>query len=447
MNDTPTAPDDALAAAVDLARDAAVEVAPPGHVGGHVESLAEGEHVVTHLFESLAPGYRGWRWAVTVVRTDGEDAPATVAEVVLLPGPESLLAPAWVPWDQRVRPGDLAPGDLYPTAPDDPRLEPGYTGVDALEAADETASPVAPLRPEQWELGLGRETVLSAYGRDLAVERWEEGDFGPGSAMAKAAPGTCRTCGFLLPVGGAVGQAFGVCANSFGADGRVVSLEYGCGAHSSVREIEGTGVPVTEIVVDDEVLDRVDLREGAPVDSAEAARIGAESAAAELDGLAGAELTDVVSVSGADDLAALDADELLLSSRDDDASLFPLSEVVGADADQDSTDDAAGQEVGDVLEDDHDDDDLDSDHEDAEDLEDLEDLADDEDDDDEDDHDEDDDDEDDDEDDHDEDDDLEDDEDEDDDDLEEDDLEDEDELEDDDELDDVEDIEPDETLG
>jgi hypothetical protein len=54
-----------------------------------------------------------------------------------------------------------------------------------------------------------------------------------------------------VPIGGLLGQAFGVCANPFGADGSVVALEYGCGAHSSVREIEGTGIPVTEIVVDD----------------------------------------------------------------------------------------------------------------------------------------------------------------------------------------------------
>jgi hypothetical protein len=77
--------------------------------------------------------------------------------------------------------------------------------------------------------------------------------------MAKAAPGNCRGCGFLLPIGGLIGQAFGVCANELGADGRVVALGYGCGAHSSVREIEGTGVPVTEIAVDENVLDVLDL--------------------------------------------------------------------------------------------------------------------------------------------------------------------------------------------
>ena len=50
---------------------------------------------------------------------------ATVSEVVLVPGPESLLAPAWVPWDQRVRPGDLSPGDLLAPLTDDLRLVPG----------------------------------------------------------------------------------------------------------------------------------------------------------------------------------------------------------------------------------------------------------------------------------------------------------------------------------
>ena len=60
-------------------------------------------------------------------------------------------------------------------------------------------------------------------------------------------------------MGGLVGQAFGVCTNAFGADGRVVALGYGCGAHSSVRAIEGTGVPVTDIVVDEVRSDELDV--------------------------------------------------------------------------------------------------------------------------------------------------------------------------------------------
>ena len=41
------------------------------------------------------------------------------------------------------------------------------------------------------------------------------------------------TCGFLVPLGGPLGRVFGVCANEYAPDdGRVVSLDHGCGAHS-----------------------------------------------------------------------------------------------------------------------------------------------------------------------------------------------------------------------
>jgi len=255
---TPSSSDAVLSSAVDLARAAVLEIAPADHVGDHVGVTSGADGLAVHTFACLARGYRGWAWAVTVAVVPHGDA-ATVSEVVLLPGDDAILAPEWVPWTERVRAGDLNPGDLHPTAPDDPRLEPGYGGADALEADDETSSTVTPLRPEQWQLGLGRETVLSPYGRGLAADRWFDGDFGPDSPMAKAAPGSCRGCGFLLPIGGLLGQAFGVCANEIGADGRIVALGYGCGAHSSVREIEGTGVPVTEIAVDENVLDLLDL--------------------------------------------------------------------------------------------------------------------------------------------------------------------------------------------
>jgi hypothetical protein len=62
-----------------------------------------------------------------------------------------------------------------------------------------------------------------------------------------------------MRIGGSLGQAFGLCANAFGADGRVVSLNYGCGAHSSVRPIEGTGIPVTEMAVDEILADELTL--------------------------------------------------------------------------------------------------------------------------------------------------------------------------------------------
>ena len=82
---------------------------------------AEGERIVTHLFDCTDPAYAGWRWAVTVVRAPRTKA-VTVSETVLLPGHGALLAPDWVPWHERLRPGDLGVGDLLPAPPDDERL-------------------------------------------------------------------------------------------------------------------------------------------------------------------------------------------------------------------------------------------------------------------------------------------------------------------------------------
>ena len=223
--ETAAAPDRRCAEAVELARAAAVEVAGTT-VGDHLAVEAEPEagsgHVVTHSFAATDPAYVGWRWAVTVARADGADE-VTVDEVVLLPGDAALLAPGWVPWSERVQPGDLGPGDLLPPTPDDPRLVPSYADVDADEL------PFALSR----ELGLGRPRVLSLDGRADAAERWYEGEAGPDTPVAKAAPGPCGDCGFLVPLAGALGRVFGACANAMAPDdGRVVALTHGCGAHS-----------------------------------------------------------------------------------------------------------------------------------------------------------------------------------------------------------------------
>jgi hypothetical protein len=243
------------AAAVDAARAAAEQEAPDGAVGGHLEVVAEGDRVVTHLFSCLDPGYHGWRWAVTVARVPRARS-VTVDEVVLLPGAESLLAPPWLPWSDRVRPGDLGPGDVLPADPLDPRLVPGVSGEDDLEGLTSQA----PLQPGQWEIGLGRERVLSELGRDEAADRWWAGDHGPESAMAKAAPARCTSCGFLLVIGGPMGQAFGLCANEMSpSDGHAVALDHGCGAHSAADVDAGSVVPVADPVRDDLGYDALDL--------------------------------------------------------------------------------------------------------------------------------------------------------------------------------------------
>ncbi len=227
-------PDSVLVEAVDLAR-AAAEQSAPGEVGEHLDATAEDERLVTHRFATTNPAYRGWHWAVTLVRASRAKDP-TVDEVVLLPGEGAVLAPPWVPWVERFQPGDLAPGDILPPPENDDRLVPGYTGeADAPydPAQGRVHEEAAPLVAD--ELGLGRPRVLSPVGRADTVDRWYSGDRGPDAPMATAAPAHCVTCGFQLPLAGSIGRVFGICANEYAPDdGRVVSFDHGCGAHSEV---------------------------------------------------------------------------------------------------------------------------------------------------------------------------------------------------------------------
>lgn len=219
-------PDDILAAATELARAAAQAEAAPAPVGEYRGCQrgpddTPGAPVAIHLFDCATASYSGWCWSVAVTRL-ADDERVTIDEVVLQPGAGALLPPPWVPWSDRLRPGDLGVGDLLPAEPDDSRLVPAYTasGDDAL---DELAL----------ELGLGRIRVMSRPGRLEAVERWHEGGTGPDAPTAKQAPGRCGTCGFYLSLEGSLRAVLGVCGNEYApSDGRVVTVEFGCGAHS-----------------------------------------------------------------------------------------------------------------------------------------------------------------------------------------------------------------------
>jgi hypothetical protein len=244
--------DAALIGAVDVARAAAVDEVGEAMVGDHLSAVMEAERVATHQFTCTNPAYLGWRWSVTIARAPRSKT-ITVDEVVLLPGPDALTSPEWVPWSERVRPGDLGPGDVLPSAPDDPRLVPGYIGEDDLESL----ASLSPLHPGQWEIGLGRVRVLSLQGRDDAVDRWIEGDFGPATPMARQSARECSTCGFMLALGGPIGQAFALCANDMSpADGRVVALAFGCGAHS---EVEAEAEPRLQAATDEMSWDPLEL--------------------------------------------------------------------------------------------------------------------------------------------------------------------------------------------
>jgi len=227
-----TQPDTVCLAAVDLARKAAEETAGVIGVGDHLGAQAEDTRVVSHFFACPHPGYSGWRWSVTAARA-ARSRIVTIDEVVLLPGEGALLARPWVPWAERIQPRDVTPGVLLPSSGDDPRLEPGYTGGE--DATNSEPAELSLIRTVVAELGLGRERVLSAEGRDEAADRWLAGEGGPDNQLSKLAPDVCETCGFFVRLQGSLGTLFGVCTNAFSvSEGAVVSVDHGCGAHSNV---------------------------------------------------------------------------------------------------------------------------------------------------------------------------------------------------------------------
>lgn len=263
-----TATQDAvLGGAVDLAREAALELAEhPQDVGAHLGYTVDADRLVSHRFACTAKGYRGWVWTVTLSRVPRARR-ATVCEAVLLPGDDAVLAPAWVPWDERLRPGDVGPGDVLPFRADDPRLEPGFTPTGDPEVDDVAIG----------ELALARNRVLSPVGIAEAAERWYRSKQGPASAGSVASAEPCMTCGFLVPLQGALGTVFGVCVNAWSPDdGKVVALEHGCGAHSETdvepRPSEWPDVPVAREL---DVLPTAEVVGGAAADVAPAGVGGA----------------------------------------------------------------------------------------------------------------------------------------------------------------------------
>lgn len=132
-------PDAVLAAAVDAAREAVHSIADPSDVGTHVGARTEGDRVVTHLFECRLSGYPGWQWFAVLTRNSRSKV-ITVNEVGLLPSDNSVLAPEWVPWAERVRPEDAQPEESAEVSPDSP--EP--TDSPELSDSSDSASPEDP---------------------------------------------------------------------------------------------------------------------------------------------------------------------------------------------------------------------------------------------------------------------------------------------------------------
>ncbi|WP_454933489.1 DUF3027 domain-containing protein [Actinomyces oris] len=332
-------------AAIELARHALEEVTDPITVGEYVAAAPDAERLVTHLFDCTLSGYRGWRWAVTLSRVP-RGRTATVCEVELLPGEEALLAPAWVPWAERLEPGDITRSDRLPRKETDERLEPGW------EATGEDADAVA-----LDELDLGRPRVLSAQGVASAAERWYGGDHGPEAEGVRKAHATCSTCGFFVPMAGALRAIFGVCANEWAADdGSVVSLDHGCGAHSETDlPDQGPEWPINPSRVDDHLMvplstNGLDLREGRSI--AELAAEQGDDVDAEPDGAPAEDSADVAGAPGQGTGAESPAQEADASAdgaktTDSDGAADEASGADAADAREagDAEDVAAGTDA------------------------------------------------------------------------------------------------------
>ena len=278
----------------ELARRVALSVAADSdEVGELVGSTLIGDGVWDYRFASAIKGYEGWQWSVTLYRDEDADT-WTVDESSLVPTDAALQPPAWVPWKDRLLPSDLSVTDVMGTEPDDPRLTAGYKPAQAghqdsevqqnpednnrednEEGQKESASVDADGvvfrlvgRPgeekdaqeqepkDQASLGaqtssadldeavdrfaLSRRHVMTAEARTATAKRWYEGQHGPKSLSTRTAKGkACETCGFMIPLAGDLGTMFGVCANRWSPDdGRVVSLDHGCGEHSEIEPQE-----------------------------------------------------------------------------------------------------------------------------------------------------------------------------------------------------------------
>lgn len=257
-----------------IAQAVAIEVADEdSQVGDFVEAIVLGDNVTDFRFETRVRGYEGWQWSVTLYH-DVELDHWTVDESSLVPTDKALRPPEWIPWKDRLEPTDLAVTDSIGTDPDDPRMEEGFrktgpaeqgenvssnaesaettddgdnaeTDTDGIAGAqDETVA--ASVTSEEdideavEEFDLSRRHVLTPLGRSQTAKRWYEGPRGPKSLSTKTSDGNpCSTCGFFIPLKGELNLLFGVCANKWSPDdGRVVSIDHGCGEHSEIEPPE-----------------------------------------------------------------------------------------------------------------------------------------------------------------------------------------------------------------
>ena len=121
-----------------FARATIIEAQGDSAVGDFIETVAEldapGTH--THYFACKLKGYPDWRWAVTLF-TD-ESGASSVSEINLLPADTSILAPAWVPWSERLADYKALQAELEAQAAAE-AAEAGEADLEAGEEEEEAA--------------------------------------------------------------------------------------------------------------------------------------------------------------------------------------------------------------------------------------------------------------------------------------------------------------------
>ena len=121
--------DAVLTQATELARTAVADAAGPGNVGRHLGVDVHEDRLLTHLFDCTMAGYPGWTWFATAARAP-RSKHTTVCEVGLLAGRGSLLAPPWIPWEERMQAVEEQREEQDPQPPpDDPQAGDGRERV------------------------------------------------------------------------------------------------------------------------------------------------------------------------------------------------------------------------------------------------------------------------------------------------------------------------------
>ena len=150
----------------DFARTALIEAAGRSKVGNFIEVFEEEGGVATFLFENNQKGYVGWRWSITVFQADKKSA-ATVSEIVLLPGPDSLVAPDWVPWSERLADYKALQLELEKQAALEAEDEDEESEYDSDETEDEAEE------VSEGDAELEADTEAEAVDEELAVANLE----------------------------------------------------------------------------------------------------------------------------------------------------------------------------------------------------------------------------------------------------------------------------------